>query len=98
MAGPPKNPEVVHLNGRILLRSCQRNTMLCVALSATVILISCMCYEYGYIATLGGFLGATIIPLVLIGMLLNYLLKICFVDGAMNSLIVRGNKGQPVSL
>lgn len=93
----PQNPEVVHLNGRILLKACQRNTYGCFVLSALIIVIALACFEYGKITILGLVLGL-LIPLFCIGVFLNYLLKLCFIDGAMNALIIRGNKGQPVNL
>ena len=37
---PPKNPDVVHLNGRVLLRSVQRNTVFCALLGTTTLVIS----------------------------------------------------------
>lgn len=94
----PKNPEVVHINGRLLYQSCQRNIDGILALSATAIVITLWLYEINVIVGLGFlFLGLTL-PLVIFGMALRYLLKICFIDGAMGSLIIRGNKGQPVNL
>ena len=94
----PKNPEVVHLNGRLLYQSCRRNVFGCLALSATVVVITCALFEAGAIINMGILILGIVVPLIAIGMLLMYLLKICFIDGAMGSLIIRGNKGQPVTL
>lgn len=94
----PKNPEVVHLNGRLLYQSCRRNTFGCLALSATVVIITCSLFEFGAIVNMGVLIIGIVVPLMAIGMLLNYLLKICFIDGAMGSLLIRGNKGQPITL
>ena len=92
---PPKNPDIVHLNGRVLLRSVQRNTLFCAALSAVMIVITFMvCDAIAWSAFIGLVVCSLLVPLFL----LAYLIKICFVDGAMGALIIRGNKNQPITL
>ena len=94
---PPKNPDVVHLNGRVLLRSVQRNTVFCALLGTTTLVISCMLYQTGSIALLT-FCALVTASFVIPFFLLGYLIKICFIDGAMGALIIRGNKNQPITL
>lgn len=94
---PPKNPDVVHLNGRVLLRSVQRNTVFCGLLSSVLVVIVFAMFDAGIIAMIGFcslLASAVAIPLFL----LAYLIRICFIDGAMGALIIRGNMNQPITL
>lgn len=92
---PPKHPDIVHLNGRVLLRSVQRNTIFCSLLSATMIIITFMVFDS---IAWSAFVGLVIASLLIPFFLLAYLIKICFIDGAMGALIIRGNKNQPITL
>ena len=94
---PPKNPEVVHLNGRVLLRSVQRNTVFCGLLSTVCLVIVIAIFDAGMIA-MATFIGLLAFAVAVPFFLLAYLLKICFIDGAMGALIIRGNMNQPITL
>lgn len=94
---PPKHPDIVHLNGRVLLRSVQRNTVFCALLSAVLLIVTIMLFNAGSITStvfFGSILFAVLVPFFLLG----YLIKVCFIDGAMGALIIRGNKNQPITL
>lgn len=92
---PPKHPDIVHLNGRVLLRSVQRNTVFCSLLSAVMIVITFMVFDS---IAWSAFIGLIVASLLVPFFLLAYLIKICFIDGAMGALIIRGNKNQPITL
>ena len=94
---PPKNPEVVHLNGRVLLRSVQRNTVFCGLLSIVCFVVVITIFNAGTI-TMATFIGLLAFAVAIPFFLLAYLLKICFIDGAMGALIIRGNMNQPITL
>lgn len=94
---PPKNPQVVHLNGRVLLQSLKRNTVFCGVLSAISIVIVISMFT-GSMISLISFYFMTALAVFIPFLLLAYLIKICFIDGAMGALIIRGNKNQPITL
>lgn len=94
---PPKNPAVVHLNGRVLLRSVQRNTVFCGLLSVVCLVIVIAIFNAGMIA-MATFFSLIAFAVAIPFFLLAYLLKICFIDGAMGALIIRGNMNQPIAL
>lgn len=94
---PPKNPQVVHLNGRVLLQSLKRNTVFCGVLSAIAIVIVISMFTSSMISLIS-FYFMTALAVFIPFLLLAYLIKICFIDGAMGALIIRGNKNQPIAL
>lgn len=94
---PLKNPGLVHMNGRILYRSVQRNTVFCGVLSAVFIVVSVWLFNTGT-ASMAVFTGLMLFSVISPFFLLAYLLKICFIDGAMGALIIRGNQNKPIEL
>lgn len=94
---PPKSPQVVHLNGRVLLQSLKRNTIFCGILSAICIVIVINLFLSSVISLVTFYFVAAL-ALLIPFLLLAHLIKICFIDGAMGALIIRGNKNQPITL
>lgn len=94
---PPKHPDIVHLNGRVLLRSVQRNTIFCGLLSVLLLVVTIMLFDAGTITSMM-FFGFILFSVLVPFFLLAYLIKVCFIDGAMGALIIRGNKNQPITL